>query len=278
MPEVDAKKLSIFAEYMQSKVPDLINFALSVVAAILVYIIGVRIVKLGCKLMKKMLHKHHVDEGAVQFLSSIVKCMGYFFVILMILGLFGVTTASVVAVLGSAGLTLGLALQGSLSNFAGGVIILLLKPFVVGDYIIDSNKNEGEVEEISVFYTTILTFDHRTIVVPNGTLANNSIVNLTKAKKRRLDLFVGISYDDSIADAKQVMERLVKEESRRLPDEQYRVMVASLDNSSVKMGMQLWVSCDDYWPTYWDMTEKIKLAFDEAGITIAFDQLDVHLR
>ncbi|MDD6038322.1 MAG: mechanosensitive ion channel, partial [bacterium] len=255
------------------------GFALSVIAAILVYIIGAKVVKLICKLVRKMLQKHNADEGVVQFLSSIVKCLGYFIVILMILGLFGVTTASVVAVLGSAGLTLGLAVQGSLANFAGGVIILLLKPFVVGDYIIeDSNKNEGVVQEISVFYTTILTVDHRTIVVPNGTLANNSIVNLTKAKKRRVDLFVGISYDDAIAQAKQVMERLIKEEARRLPDEPYRVMVADLENSSVKMGMQLWVSCEDYWQTYWDMTEKIKLAFDEAGISIAFDQIDVHLR
>ena len=164
-----------------------------------------------------MLARHNVDEGVQQFLDAIARFAGYFVLILMILGFFGVTTASVVAVLGSAGLTLGLALQGSLSNFAGGVLILLLKPFSVGDYIIDgTGQHEGDVKEISVFYTTLQTAEQKLVVIPNGTLANNSITNLTKSGIRRLDIPVDISYDADLARAKQVLLQVAERSTHRL--------------------------------------------------------------
>lgn len=279
MTTIEVEDFSLLENYLKGLVPTVIGFALSVIGAALVYVIGVRVIRWMRRLFKKMLNRHNVDEGVCQFLDAIVKVAGYFILILMILGFFGVTTASVVAVLGSAGLTLGLALQGSLSNFAGGVLILLLKPFIVGDYIIEeSGKKEGTVQEISIFYTTLLTADYNTVVVPNGTLANNSITNLTKSGRRRLDIRVGIAYDSDIRRAKQVLLQVAEQSVHRLLEEVPLVLVDELGDSSVNFIVRVWTDPDEYWDERWEMTEQIKLALDEAGIEIAFPQLDVHVR
>ena len=166
-----------------------------------------------------------------------------------------------------------------LSNFAGGVLILILHPFQVGDYIIeDTNKNEGQVLEISVFYTKLRTVDNKIIVIPNGALANNSLTNATKSDKRQLDLIVPISYDADIRQAKAILERLVEQEDRRLADEEIKVFVSQLNNSSVDLGLRFWVPTEDYWNVRWKMLEDIKLAFDEAGIAIPFQQMDVTIK
>ena len=279
MTTVEVQDISLLESYLEGMVPKLISFALSVVGAVLVYVIGVRVIRWIRRLFGKMLKRHNVDEGVCQFLDAIVKVSGYFILILMILGFFGVTTASVVAVLGSAGLTLGLALQGSLSNFAGGVLILLLKPFTVGDYIIEeSGKKEGTVQEISIFYTTLLTADQHIVVIPNGTLANNSITNLTKSGIRRLDIRVGISYASDIRRAKQVLQQVAEQSSHRLQSEAPVVLVDELADSSVELLVRIWTDPEEYWDERWEMTEQIKLALDAAGIEIAFPQLDVHVR
>ena len=283
MTTIEVEDLSFFDNYLKGLVPKLlptlIGFALSVIGAVLVYAIGVRIIRWTRRLFRKMLQRHNVDEGVQQFLDAILKVAGYFILILIILGFFGVTTASVVAVLGSAGLTLGLALQGSLSNFAGGVLILLLKPFVVGDYIIEeSGKKEGNVLEISIFYTTLLTADHNTVVIPNGTLANNSITNLTKSGRRRLDIRVGIAYSADLLLAKQVLQQVAEQSGHLLPDEEPTVLVDGLGDNSVDLIVRVWTNPDEYWDERWELTEQIKLALDQAGIEIAFPQLDVHVR
>lgn len=283
MTTIEVEDLSFFDNYLKGLVPKLlptlIGFALSVIGAVLVYAIGVRLIRWVRRLFRKMLQRHNVDEGVQQFLDAILKVAGYFILILIILGFFGVTTASVVAVLGSAGLTLGLALQGSLSNFAGGVLILLLKPFVVGDYIIEeSGKKEGNVLEISIFYTTLLTADHNTVVIPNGTLANNSITNLTKSGRRRLDIRVGIAYSADLLLAKQVLQRVAEQSGHLLPDEEPTVLVDGLGDNSVDLIVRVWTNPDEYWEERWELTEQIKLALDQAGIEIAFPQLDVHVR
>lgn len=283
MTTIEVEDLSFFDNYLKGLVPKLlptlIGFALSVIGAVLVYAIGVRLIRWVRRLFRKMLQRHNVDEGVQQFLDAILKVAGYFILILIILGFFGVTTASVVAVLGSAGLTLGLALQGSLSNFAGGVLILLLKPFVVGDYIIEeSGKKEGNVLEISIFYTTLLTADHNTVVIPNGTLANNSITNLTKSGRRRLDIRVGIAYSADLLLAKQVLQRVAEQSGHLLPDEEPTVLVDGLGDNSVDLIVRVWTNPDEYWDERWELTEQIKLALDQAGIEIAFPQLDVHVR
>lgn len=279
MTTLEVQDISLLENYLRGLVPSLISFALSVIGAVLVYLIGVRVIRWIRRLFKKMLTRHNVDEGVCQFLDAIVKVAGYFILILMILGFFGVTTASVVAVLGSAGLTLGLALQGSLSNFAGGVLILLLKPFTVGDYIIEeSGKKEGSVQEISIFYTTLLTADNHIVTIPNGTLANNSITNLTKSGIRRLSIKVGISYDSDIRLAKKVLQQVAEQSAHRMQSEAPVVLVNDLADSSVELIVRVWTDPEEYWDARWELTEQIKLALDEAGIEIAFPQLDVHVR
>lgn len=279
MLTIETEDMSIVETYLRKLGPSLINFALSVIGAVIVYVIGVRIIKWLRRLLKKVLSRHNIDEGVQQFLDAIAKVAGYFVLILMILGFFGVTTASVVAVLGSAGLTLGLALQGSLSNFAGGVLILLLKPFTVGDYIIDgTGNNEGEVKEISIFYTTLQTAEQKLIVIPNGTLANNSITNLTKSGVRRLDILVDIAYDVDLQRAKQVLRQVAEHSTHRMQSEPVEILVWELAESSIKLAVRVWTTPDEYWDEKWELNEQIKLALDEADIEIAFPQLDVHVR
>lgn len=264
--------------YVEELFPKLLDLGLSVIGAVLIYLIGGKIVKLVRKLLHRSMNRHHVDDGVIQFLDAVVKMAGYFILILLILGLFGITTASVVAVLGSAGLTLGLALQGSLANFAGGVLILILKPFVVGDEIIeDSHKNRGFVEEISVFYTTIRNDDGMEIVIPNGTLANNSIVNLSKSGKRRVDITVPVSYESDLSQVKTVLETIIAAEPRRLQSECNNVVVGELAESSMNLRMRIWVAPADYWAVRFDTIERVKALMDEKKIDIPFNQLDVHI-
>ncbi|MCI5935633.1 MAG: mechanosensitive ion channel [Lachnospiraceae bacterium] len=264
--------------YLEELFPKLLDLGLSVIGAVLIYLIGGKIVKLVRKLLHRSMNRHHVDDGVIQFLDAVVKMAGYFILILLILGLFGITTASVVAVLGSAGLTLGLALQGSLANFAGGVLILILKPFVVGDEIIeDSHKNRGFVEEISVFYTTIRNDDGMEIVIPNGTLANNSIVNLSKSGKRRVDITVPVSYESDLSQVKTALEAIIAAEPRRLQSECNNVVVGELAESSMNLRMRIWVAPADYWAVRFDTIERVKALMDEKKIDIPFNQLDVHI-
>lgn len=266
----------VIRTYLEGMVPSLLSFLVQVVVAIIVLLIGSRIIKFLLKLIRKSLDRSKVEAGVVTFLCSLVKYSLYFVLAMIILAQFGVTTSSVVAVLGSAGLTLGLALQGSLSNFAGGVLILLLKPFVVGDYIIDGvTGQEGTVSSITIFYTKLLTIDNRLILIPNGTLSNSSITNVTHMEKRRIDLLIGVSYEANLAKTKQVLLDVVKSEDKILPGEPLDVYVSELADSSVQMGVRAWVKTEDYWPIRWKMTEDIKNALDANGISIPYPQMDV---
>ena len=269
----------VIRTYLEGMVPSLLSFLVQVIVAIIVLLIGSRIIKFLLKLIKKSLDRSKVEAGVVTFLCSLVKYSLYFVLAMIILAQFGVTTSSVVAVLGSAGLTLGLALQGSLSNFAGGVLILLLKPFVVGDYIIDgATGQEGTVSSITIFYTKLLTIDNRLILIPNGTLSNSSITNVTHMEKRRIDLLIGVSYEANLAKTKQVLLDVVKSEDKILPGEPVDVYVSELADSSVQMGVRAWVKTEDYWPIRWKMTEDIKNALDANGISIPYPQMDVTIR
>lgn len=266
----------VIRTYLEGMVSSLLSFLVQVVVAIIVLLIGSRIIKFLLKLIRKSLDRSKVEAGVVTFLCSLVKYSLYFVLAMIILAQFGVTTSSVVAVLGSAGLTLGLALQGSLSNFAGGVLILLLKPFVVGDYIIDGvTGQEGTVSSITIFYTKLLTIDNRMILIPNGTLSNSSITNVTHMEKRRIDLLIGVSYEANLAKTKQVLLDVVKSEDKILPGEPVDVYVSELADSSVQMGVRAWVKTEDYWPIRWKMTEDIKNALDANGISIPYPQMDV---
>ncbi len=196
---------------------------------------------------------------------------------MLIASSFGVDTTSVVALVGSAGLAAGLALQGSLANFAGGVLLLMVRPFKVGDYIIQGDL-EGTVSEIQMIYTYLLTPDNRKVVIPNGKLADNSLINVTAQEKRRLDIDVGISYTADLKKAKETGMKLLEREERVLKEEERLAVVSELADSAVILKLRFWVKPEDYWSVKWDMTEAVKLAFDAEGIEIPFNQVDVHIR
>jgi small conductance mechanosensitive channel len=267
---------SVIREYFEGLFPSLLSFLMQVVLAVVVLFVGSRVIHLILKILRRSLERGRAETGVVTFLSSLLKYVLYFILIMIILGQFGVTTSSVVAVLGSAGLTIGLALQGSLSNFAGGVLILLLKPFVVGDYIIESETGkEGTVSEISIFYTKLLTIDNRLVLIPNGTLSNSSIVNASHMEKRRVDLIIGVSYHADLALTKRVLTQVVTSDPCYLSEEPLNVFVSELADSSVQMGVRFWTKNEDYWETRWRVTEQIKLALDENHISIPFPQVEV---
>lgn len=274
-----AENPGLIRTWLEGLVPDILNFAFQVVLALLIYIIGARVIKWLVKLVGRSMDRAGADEGVKQFVKPLVKYGLYVLLIFMIMGVFGIATTSAVAVLGSAGVAIGLALQGSLSNFAGGVLILVLKPFRVGDYIIeDTNKNEGIVSEISIFYTKLHTTDNRVVVIPNGILSNCSLTNVTDMDRRRVDLSVGISYEADIRKAKEILFKLATEEPARLPEEEPVVYVDTLGASSVDLGIRIWVRTEEYWSARWRLTENIKYTFDENGIEIPYQKIDVQIK
>ena len=220
-----------------------------------------------------------MDLGVIQFIDSFIKMSLYVVLGFMIASSFGVDAASIVAVVGSAGVAIRLALQGSLSNLAGGVLILVLKPFRVGDFIVEDSKgNQGTVTEISMFYTKLTTTDGRIVVLPNGTLANNSITNVSAAKMRRLDILVGISYQADLVLAKKIMLDILKEDEATLKGEEILSFVDNLGSSEVVIGGRCYVDKDNYFSAKWRILEKIKLTYDEKGIEIPYTQMDVHVK
>lgn len=266
------------AQYVNNKIPELIDFAFRVLLALIVFAIGAKLIGWVRKLVKRSLKRSSVDKGVEQFVDSVLK-FGLYALLLFSIGKnFGLDTASVAAVLASGGVAVGLALQGSLSNLAGGILILIQKPFVVGDYIIeDTNKCEGTVKEIQIFYTKLVTVDNKTVIIPNGTLANNSLTNVTAQDKRKLDLKVDISYDADLQKAKELLENLLKEDSGVMKDEEMQIFVDSLGSNSVVLGMRAWVKTEEYWTTRWRLLENMKLTFDENGIEIPYRQVTVHM-
>ena len=231
------------------------------------------------KIVRKAFERSKADEGVAQFVDSLLKFGLYAILIFSIATNLGVDTASVAAIIASAGVAVGLALQGSLSNFAGGVLILLLKPFTVGDYIIEDNhKNEGTVKEIQLFYTKLTTIDNKTIIIPNGMLANNSLTNVTEKDERRLDLKIGISYEADLRKAKELIRNLIDKEARINQDKEILIFVDELGESAVILGVRAWVKTDDFWDVKWQFFEDVKLAMDESGIEIPYQQVEIHMK
>lgn len=256
-----------------------VDFLLKVILALVVYGVGSKVIVWICRLLKKQLTRFGTDEAAKSFLLSLVKIGMHAVLILTIAGQLGVDKTSVAALVGSAGVAISLALQGGLSNFAGGLIIMFLRPFSVGDYIIENGNNiEGTVEKIELYYTTLMTVDSRRIVIPNSTLTGNSITNVTAMDKRRLEIKVGISYHSDLLKAKDILRRLVEEDPELLEREEIQIFVDQLADSAVILGIRAWVRTDEYWNTKWRMNERIKLEFDANGIQIPFPQMDVYLQ
>ncbi len=275
----EVMKPGILKSFLEKLPEKALQLGVRVLLAVLCFLIGVQLIKLIRKIIKKSMQRAGAELGAVQFVDSFVKAALYILLVLMLASSFGVDAASIVAVLGSAGVAIGLAIQGSLSNLAGGVLILLLKPFRVGDYIVESSTGkEGTVTEIQIFYTRLLTVDNKTVILPNGSLANNSIVNITAQANRRMDISVSVSYSADLKRTKEVLLNVLQKDEAVLKDKERVVFVDELGASGVNLGVRCWFKQEDYWAGKWRITENCKLALDEAGIEIPFNQLDVHLK
>lgn len=253
-----------------------IPWAINIVMAILIYLIGRLIAKLIVNVVKKLLVKAKMDDILINFVCSIVSSILILFVIVAALDQLGVDTTSFIALLGAAGLAVGLALQGSLQNFAAGVMLILFRPFKAGDFV-EAGGTAGVVENISIFSTTLKTGDNREVIVPNGAIYGGTITNYSAKDTRRIDLVFGIGYDDDIRLAKEIIQQVVDSDERILKDPETLIAVSELADSSVNFVVRPWVASSDYWAVKFDLTEKLKLAFDANGISIPYPQMDLHL-
>ena len=265
------KKVSRFSTVIDDGINKAIDFGFDLFLAIVIFIIGRIVLSLVRKLFKKIMNKSNIDEGVVKFLDSMIKVFGYIVIIITICGQIGIQTTSFITLLGTAGVSIGLALQGSLANFAGGILILITKPFSLGDYIIAEGV-EGNVTKIDIIYTTLQSIDNK------SKLADSVLTNVTHQEERRLDVEVGIGYDDDIKKAKKIMADVMKKSEYGIKPEEEVVVVKELADSSIILEMRMWVKTEDYWNAKFYLNENVKYKFDENNISIPFNQLDVNLK
>ena len=271
------ENVNLFIRFIEDHIPDMIGFGFKILFAVLLFIVGKYIIRAVRRLTAKAFARSNADTGVSQFTDSIIKYGLYTVLVILVITSFGVNLSSITAILAAAGVAVSLALQGVISNFAGGVLILTLKPFVVGDYIVeDNNKNEGTVKEIQLFHTKLTTVDNKTIVIPNGMLTNNSLTNVTAKDERQLDLRIDISYESDLRKAKKILEDMLQNTPGILKDMEMSVFVDSLGTSSVVLGIRAWTRMEEYWGIRWKLLEDIKLTFDEEGINIPYTQITVH--
>lgn len=267
-------------EYLKGQVPTIVAFGIRVILAFIIFFVGRKLIRWLRSFVRKSLDKAGVDTGVKQFTDSLLNIVLYLLLIVTIAGQIGVTESSVAAILGTAGITVGLALQGGLANVAGGVMLLLFKPFQVGDYIVFDQAGgcEGTVEKIEICYTTLLSMDNKHVVIPNGTLSNSTIINVTAKDHRKLEIKVNVSYDSDLNAAKRILEKLLRQDPDTKSDQDMVVFVDELADSSVVLGLRVWVRTDKYWMVKWRLNQQIKEAFDAGGIKIPYQQLDVHVK
>lgn len=277
-PEETIKKASELIEQLKNIIPSIIKLGINIIIALIIFWVGKLLINILLKICKRFFERSRIEVSVSKFLTSLIKVGLYLVLICVLLETVGIKTTSFVAVLGTASLAIGLSIQGSLSNFAGGVLILILKPFVVGDYIVESSSGkEGTVQKIDLFYTTLITTDNKKTVIPNGNLSNTSLTNVTAFDTRRIDFEIGISYDTDIKKARTIMEEAAQKNDLVIKDKEIFSYVANLDSSQVTLGLRVWVKTSDYWTVKFDLTETIKNQFDINNIEIPFNQLVVHL-
>lgn len=279
MTEEISKITSIVQNVLNTISVKATDFFFILIKVLIIFFIGKKLILLLSKLLQKVFDRSKMDTGVAMFLHKTIKVALYVVLTLIIAESFGIKSNSFVAIVGSAGLAIGLAFQGSLANFAGGILILILKPFRVGDYII-AQGYEGTVTGIDIFYTKLTTVDNRSIVLPNGALSNCNLVNVTHEKVRRLDLVLSIDYSENIKKVKDILQALAEKHSMVINEEghEIQIYVNSFEASSVDMGLRVWCEKDNYWSLKWDLLEQIKYAFDENQIVIPFNQLDVNMK
>lgn len=269
----------VLESFLAAAWPKAFDIVKIIVAALLIWFIGKKVIKLVLKITKHALEKADIDDGVETFLMSLIRILLYGVLIVVLAGTVGINTTSVITLLGSAGLAIGLALQGSLSNFAGGVLILVLKPFRIGDYIV-VNGMEGTVTSIDIFYTKLRTGDNRVVVLPNGTLSNSDLINASQEKIRRVDVMACVDYGSDIKKVKEILFDIGSNLEYSFEDEGHpiQVYVSSYEASSIDVGLRFWVNAGDYWKAKWTVNELMKEKFDAAGISIPFNQLDVMIK
>jgi small conductance mechanosensitive channel len=265
-------------EGLFEQAPDLIvTYGMKVLLAIVIFVVGKYLAGLAKKITCNLLLKRKVDETVASFVGNMAWALVLVFTIVATLGQIGVQTASLVAVIGAAGLAVGLALQGSLSNFASGVLMVLFRPCRVGDYV-EAAGIAGTVNEITIFSTKLLTPDNKLIIAPNSAMMDGTIINYSAMDKRRVDLVIGVSYDANLADTKKILTQIVESNQYVLKDPAYTIAVSELADSSVNFVVRPWVKGSDYWPAYFELLEQIKIALDEANIGIPYPQMDLHVK
>ena len=262
--------------YINKAIDAAVFYAPKVLLAVIVLLVGLRLIKYMGKLTRKAMDKKNMEESLKHFLVSLISIFLKVILVVTVISMVGVETTSFVAVLAAAGFAIGMALQGSLGNFAGGVLILLFKPFKVGD-VIEAQGQKGKVSQIEIFNTIIKTPDNQTVIVPNGILSNGIINNLSTEKTRRVDLTFGIGYDDDLKKAQQILNKIVNKHNKILKDPAPFVRVAELGDSTVNFTVRAWAEGKDYWDVHFDLTEQVKLEFDKEKISIPYPQMDVHL-
>lgn len=263
--------------WLEKLIPTLISLGKKLAIAILFIVICKRLIHWLKKMLERSFKRSNLDEGVAKFLLSLISVTLNILMVIVAVNIIGVATGSLVALLGSAGLTVGLALQGSLQNFSGGVLILIMKPFRIGDYII-AGADEGTVTGIDIFYTKLLTIDNKKIVIPNGGLSNQSIINVTNEENRRLDLVIPIEYSEEIKRVKELLYSIIQRHESVLKEEPIDIFVSEFADSSILIGVRVWTRKDDFWPLKWALLEEIKEQFDKNKISIPFNQLDVRIK
>ena len=271
--EINIEKIEHYAQMLGEMG---LTYGIQLLLAVVVYLVGNFIIKRIVKLVEIALSKKKVEVTLHRFLLSILTTLLKAIQIIVFASMIGIETASLIAVLGAAGLAIGLALQGSLANFAGGVLILLFRPFKNGDAI-KAQGYVGVVEEIQIFNTILKTFDNQRIIIPNGLLSNGCVTNINVNGTRRVDMVFGIGYDDDITQAKTLLRSLIEADSRVLKDQAIDIWVGEHGDSSVNLFVRPWTTAEDYWGVYFDMMENVKVEFDKAGISIPYPQQDVHM-
>ncbi len=270
MFELDGDKMSQMVDAY------VIPWGINIVMALVIYVIGKMVVGILVSLFGKVMARSKYDEMLIDFVKAIISALLMLFVIVASLDQLGVNTTSLVAILGAAGLAIGLSLQGSLQNFAAGVMLLIFRPFKAGDFI-EAGGASGVVKSISIFTTILTTPDNKEVIVPNGGIYGGNIINYSAKATRRVDMVVGIGYDSDLKKAKELLIEMIAADTRILHDPAPTVAVAELADSSVNLVVRPWVKSADFWAVKFDFTEAVKLRFDAEGISIPFPQMEVHL-
>ncbi len=253
------------------------NYSFNLVASILILLIGFWLSNKIAKSLKKLMNKRKIDQSLIPFLTSLTAVTLKTLVIISAMSVLGIAMTSFIAILGAAGLAIGMALSGTLQNFAGGVMILIFKPFKVGDFI-EAQGYSGVVKEIQIFNTIITTVDNKTIIIPNGGLSTSSMTNYSAQPERRVDFTFGIGYGDDLNKAKQIIKDIAEKDNRVLKDPEPFVRMSEMADSSVNITARFWVKASDYWDVYFDTMENVYEAFNNNNINIPYPQMDVHLK